>query len=92
MGIALAILFLLPFPFDLILLFGIIFLIQFFRRRRFIQRYGSQGGIKGLFGMFSSSSPSGNLHKPLRYYCMSCGKEHNDKACPICGSKMKRVG
>jgi DNA-directed RNA polymerase subunit RPC12/RpoP len=29
---------------------------------------------------------------PLNYYCMSCGKEHREIACPNCGSRMKRVG
>jgi Zn finger protein HypA/HybF involved in hydrogenase expression len=29
---------------------------------------------------------------PLKYYCMSCGQQHSQRACPKCGSKMKRVG
>lgn len=28
----------------------------------------------------------------LKYYCMSCGTQHRQIACPKCGSKMKRVG
>ena len=28
----------------------------------------------------------------LNYYCMNCGRRHNQFACPECGSKMKRVG
>jgi DNA-directed RNA polymerase subunit RPC12/RpoP len=33
-----------------------------------------------------------NQQGPLKYYCMICGKEHREIACPYCGSKMKRVG
>ena len=92
MGIGLAIVFLLPFPVDMIIVFGVLFVISFFRgRMRFMQRYGRKGGIRDLFGL-SSSFTSGNPQKPLRYYCMSCGNEHKDIACPNCGSKMKRVG
>lgn len=28
----------------------------------------------------------------LKYFCMSCGTQHKEAACPKCGSKMKRVG
>ena len=48
--------------------------------------------IKGLFRSFSSTSMGGGQYSPVKYYCMSCGKEHKEIACPNCGSKMKRVG
>lgn len=91
MGIGLVIYFLVPFPVDIIAVLGILFLINFYRRRRIMKRYLGKGGIKDLFGSLSSSM-SGNQYSPLKYYCMSCGKEHNEIACPNCGSKMKRVG
>jgi hypothetical protein len=92
MGIGLVIIYLLPFPVDMLILFGVLFLINLFRRRRkFMQRYSGKGGIRGLFGL-SSSLTSGNSQKPLRYFCMSCGRQHTEIACPNCGSKMKRVG
>ncbi len=48
--------------------------------------------IKGMFDSISSSmADNDHQHRPLTYYCMSCGKEHNEIACPNCGSKMKRV-
>jgi rRNA maturation endonuclease Nob1 len=56
-----------------------------------MKRFGSTGGIRNLFGSFSSSI-SGNQSRQLKYYCMNCGKEHNEIACPNCGSKMKKVG
>ena len=37
--------------------------------------------------MFNTSSVSS-----LKYYCMACGTQHKETACPKCGSKMKRVG
>jgi rubrerythrin len=48
-----------------------------------------RGFIKSLFRSPSSSMDS---NTSVRYYCMSCGNEHREIACPKCGSKMKRVG
>ncbi len=42
-------------------------------------------------GMFNSARKSSEYNY-LRYFCMSCGHEHREIACPICGSKMKRIG
>ena len=60
------------------------------------------GGIKGLyksltsFGNSSNNSNSGFGfgfgHTPTKFYCMSCGHEHREYACPKCGSKAVRVG
>jgi len=55
-----------------------------------MKRYGGMGRIKDMFG--SISSPMSDNNQGLKYYCMSCGKEHREIACPNCGSKMKRVG
>jgi rRNA maturation endonuclease Nob1 len=50
--------------------------------------------MKGLFDSLRSSDASTSMYgyNPIRYYCMSCGSEHKEIACPKCGSKMKRVG
>lgn len=45
------------------------------------------GAGKGL-GIFNPGIGSGKL----KYFCMSCGTQHDQLACPKCGSKMKRVG
>jgi len=55
--------------------------MSYYVRRRQFGRIGSS-----MFG--GSGNPSG----PLNYYCMNCGRRHNQAACPKCGSKMKRVG
>jgi hypothetical protein len=55
-----------------------------------MKRSGSVGGLRDMLGSFSSAFNDG--YRPLRYYCMSCGKEHRKIACPNCSSKMKRIG
>jgi hypothetical protein len=67
MVIALALFFLLPFPIDMILLFGTIVLITYFRQRMFIQRNSGKGRIRDVFGL-SSSSTSENQHRQLKYF------------------------
>jgi hypothetical protein len=91
MGVGIILVFLLPFPFDFISVFGLFVLMTYLRGRSEMKRFGSTGGIRNLFGSFSSSISS-NQSRQLKYYCMNCGKEHNEIACPNCGSKMKKVG
>jgi hypothetical protein len=91
-GVGLILVLLLPFPYELISVLGLFILINFLRGRSILKRYGGTGGIRDLFGSLSSSMSSNNQSGSLKYYCMSCGKEHREIACPICGSKMKRVG
>jgi hypothetical protein len=76
-AIALAISFVVPFPFSLIAVIGAVILLSFVRKR-FLGKMGLSGS--SMFGGFN------------KYYCMNCGAQHNDLACPKCGSKMKRVG
>jgi hypothetical protein len=93
LSIGLVLVFLLPFPYDFISVFGLFILVNLFRARSLMKRHGvgMRDGIKELFGSLSSYL-SGNQSRPLKYYCMSCGREHNKIACPNCGSKMKRIG
>jgi hypothetical protein len=87
-GIGLVLVLVLPFPYDLASVLGLFVLINFLRGRSIMKRYGGIGGLRDLLGTMSDNSQS----RPLKYYCMSCGKEHNEIACPNSGSKMKRVG
>ena len=91
MGLSFILLFLLPSPYDFISVIGLLVLVNYLRMRSVIKRYRGTGRIKDMFGSISSPM-SGNNQRPLRYYCMGCGKEHRETACPYCGSKMKRVG
>jgi hypothetical protein len=90
-SIGLILVVLLPFPYDLISVFGLYILVNFLRGRGIMKRYGGAGGIKDVLNSMSSSM-SANNQKLLKYYCMNCGKEHREIACPNCGSKTKRVG
>jgi hypothetical protein len=91
-SIGLVLIILLSYPYDFISVAALFILINFLRGRSILKRYGVTGGIRDLFGSLSSSMSSNNQSGSLKYYCMSCGKEHREIACPICGSKMKRVG
>ena len=89
-GIGIVLVFLLPFPFDLISIAGLFVLVTFLRGRSEKRRFGGTSGIRDLFGSLSSST-SVDQSSPLKYYCMNCGKEHREIACPNCGSKIKRI-
>lgn len=71
-GVGTFLVLLLPFPFDLISVAGLFFLITFLRGRDEMRTFGGTSGIKNLFG--SSSSTSGNQNSPLKYYCMNWEK------------------
>ena len=90
MSIGAVIALVLPFPVSLLVTLGAFVLLNFIRTRRMLKKTGVD--IKGLFRSFSSASMAGGQYSPIKYYCMSCGKEHREIACPNCGSKMKRVG
>jgi hypothetical protein len=91
MGGGIILVFLLSFPFDFISIALLFVLMTYLRGRSEMKRFGGTGGIRDLFGSFSSSI-SGDQSRQLKYYCMNCGKEHREIVCPNCGSKMKRVG
>jgi hypothetical protein len=79
----------LHFPYDLISVIVLFVIINLWRGRNLMKKYC---GINGIKDILSLSSSQNNGYVPLRYYCMSCGKEHREIARPNCGSKMKRVG
>jgi hypothetical protein len=82
----------LPAPYDLISVFGLFILVNFLRVKGVILKgHRGKGGIKDLFGSLFPSLSGNDRSRPLKYYCMSCGKEHRQITCPSCGSKMKGV-
>jgi xanthine/uracil permease len=89
-GISIAISMLVPFPLSLVTIIAVFILLNFYMRKRMMKKMGIGGGT--LFGSMSSSSSSMFGDSSLRYYCMNCGIQHKQIACPKCGSKMKRVG
>ena len=86
LGISFAISILLPFPLSIVVIIGIFILLNLYMRKKMMARMGIGGGV-GIFGSMSSANDSS-----LKYYCMSCGRQHKEASCPECGSKMKRVG
>ena len=74
---------LVPFPYSLLILIGVIMGLAYYRRKKFVQNMGATSGsfFGGVFGQ-----------KGVDYYCLNCGPKHNQLACPNCGSKMKKAG
>ena len=89
MGAAIALV--LPFPVSLFVALGAFVLLNFIRTRRMLKRAGMKN-MKEFFKSLSASSSTYGGYSPIKYYCMSCGKDHKEIACPNCGSKMKRAG
>jgi hypothetical protein len=89
-SIGAAIALILPFPLSLLVALGAFFLLNLIRTKRMLKRAGVD--VRGLFRSLSSASMGGGQYSPIKYYCMGCGREHKEIACPNCGSKMKRVG
>ena len=85
-GISITISMLVPFPISLVVIVGTFLLLNFYLRRRMMARMGTS--IMG--GMFSPTTSYGS--SAVKYYCMSCGTQHKQIACPKCGSKMRRIG
>jgi hypothetical protein len=107
MAVTVVIMLFLPFPADFIVALFAFLVLSWYRRNQFFRQLGvdprrnSIGsstdfrGIKDFFRSISSfkGSPSTeNDYGPVKYYCMKCGNEHREIACPKCGSKMKKVG
>ena len=82
-AIAVTISILVPFPYSLMILIGVIIGLAYYRRKRYTKKMGATSGsyFGGAFGQ-----------KGIDYYCLSCGTKHNQLACPNCGSKMKKAG
>jgi hypothetical protein len=83
LGISLAISIILPFPISLVVIIPVFILLSIYLRKIMIRRIGAGKGL----GIFNPGIGSGKL----KYFCMSCGTQHDQLACPKCGSKMKRV-
>jgi hypothetical protein len=87
-GISITISMLVPFPISLVVIVGTLLLLNYYLRKRMMSRIGSvKGTVMG--GIYSPTLSDGGS---LKYYCMSCGTQHKQTACPKCGSKMKTIG
>ena len=96
-GIGLAISFVVPFPLSFGIALLVFFALNAARTHIALKRQGMPGGIKDLYKSMSSSlgdwNNSGGMgYSPIKFYCMNCGYEHRENACPKCGSKAVRTG
>jgi hypothetical protein len=96
MGIGLVLSLILPFPISLGVLVLVLFTVNIVRTEIALRKAG-MGGIKGWYKSssflgFGSRSSNGVIYTPLKFYCMNCGNEHREFACPKCGSKAVRAG
>src|ERR671938_996389 len=97
--IGLAVSFVVPFPLSFVIALLVYFALNTVRMHIALKRQGMPGGIKGLYKSMGSSlggswSNSGGTvmgYSPIKFYCMNCGYEHKENACPKCGSKAVRV-
>lgn len=89
-GLSIALSLLLPFPVSILAIFGIFILLNMYMRKTMLKRMNTISGTK----IFGSMSPMHNTSNDssLKYYCMYCGTQHKEVACPLCGSKIKKVG
>lgn len=85
-AISIAISLVLPYPWSLMVMIAVFLGMNYFIRKRQIRKMGMTGT-----SFFGGSGPMFG-QRTLDYYCMSCGTKHNQRACPKCGSTMKRVG
>jgi hypothetical protein len=102
-GIGLAISFIVPFPISFVIALLVFFLLNAARTHIALKRQGMPGGLKDLYKSMSSSlggswnnsmfgGAGGMGYSPIKFYCMNCGYEHREYACPKCGSKAVRTG
>lgn len=89
-GISITISMLIPFPISLVVIVATVLLLNFYLRRRMMARMSSLNASSIMSGMFSPTAAYSS--SPMKYYCMSCGTQHKQVACPKCGSKMRRIG
>jgi hypothetical protein len=98
MAIGFIIIYLFEFPIDLIMLIIAFIVINIYKTRAMLKNLGilNDSNLKDIRGFIKSlfRSPTSYMdnNSSVRYYCMSCGNEHREIACPKCGSKMKRIG
>jgi predicted RNA-binding Zn-ribbon protein involved in translation (DUF1610 family) len=82
-NLTLSILFPFYIAFPLMLVFYL--LLSWYIRRRKMNKLGLNISSVDTDNVINTSN------RNVNYYCMSCGKPHNEYRCPECGSKMKKA-
>jgi uncharacterized paraquat-inducible protein A len=84
LGVMFAFLYYFPFPLSILAAIAAFVLLNFYLRKKIINR------MNMIFDNPSSSNSSSSSFS-LSYSCINCRTRHNEIACPRCGSKMKRA-
>jgi predicted Zn-ribbon and HTH transcriptional regulator len=100
MAIGLAISFVVPFPFSLGIALLVFVALNAARMHIALKRQGMPSGLKDVYksmtsslgGSWNNSVGTGMVYSPIKFYCINCGYEHRETACPKCGSKAVRTG
>src|SRR5262245_10983150 len=105
LAVAFIVMIFLPFPADLALALLAFLAFSWYRRNHLLRKLGMENArsnstgfefkkikefYKSIFSNFFNTTDHGQSQ--IKYYCMSCGNEHREIACPKCGSKVKRIG
>ena len=95
-GVGFLISFLIPFPVSFAVYLLIFLALNVIRTDLGLRKSGMKDDIRGLYRSvssgFSSNGVSENIHhNPIKFWCMNCGKEHNERTCPRCGSTAVRT-
>ena len=105
LAVAFVIMFFLPFPVDLAVALLAFLALSWYKRNLLLRKLDLENArskdtdfefkkikefYKSIFSNVFHSTDYGQSQ--VRYYCMKCGNEHREIACPKCGSKMKRIG
>jgi hypothetical protein len=95
---AVAIVFIIPFPFSFYLSMFVLLLINMVRRIVALRRV-NETVLRAIYEWFISLGDTNKLdravrfwHTPIKFYCMNCGNKHRKIVCPQCGSKAVRMG
>jgi uncharacterized paraquat-inducible protein A len=73
-----------PIGIGMIILWAFSFYLSLVLRKLLAEQH------KDLYNTSSTTASNDNT-SIIKYHCMLCGKYHNDKSCPECGSKMKKA-
>ena len=75
-----------PIAIGIFILWAFFIYISLVLRKLLAEQY------KNVYNTSNNTSNDNTIENSIiKYHCMLCGKYHNDKSCPICGSKMKKA-
>lgn len=75
-----------PTPVVVLIVWAVFIYISLVLRKLLLEEH------KNLYNTSSTSNDNiGKISVEINYHCITCGKNHNEKSCPVCGSKIKKA-